>query len=321
MRVFVTGATGFLGFAIVKDLIAAGHSVTGLARSDASAKKLMDVNAKVLRGDIEQLDVLRKGASGADGVIHTAFYHEISHIPFGTRLGVFLGGLPTGIVNRFLKAALNADRRAMETMGAALGGSDRRLVGTFATLAMKPGALATEDQAYDPASPGSARGANEKIIQALTSRGVRASIVRLPPIVHGEMDRNGFIPTLIKTARKKGTSAYVANGTNRWGAVHKLDAAQLYRLVLENAPGGTAYHGVAEEGIPFRQIATALGEGLNLPPVGITADKAAQQFSFLASFVPADNPVSSTLTQQRMGWKPNHPDLFADLKRGNYFIS
>lgn len=321
MEVFVTGATGFLGFATVNELVAAGHQVTGSARSDASAKRLADAGAKSLRGDIESLEVLREGAANADGVIHTAFYHEISHIPLGTRLKVFLGGLPTGIVGRFLQAALDADRRALETMGSALRGTDRPLVGTFATLALKAGRVATEDQAPDPGSAGAQRGATETVMQKLASQGVRTSIVRLPPIVHGENDRNGFVPMLIKTARKSSESTYIGDGMNRWGAVHKKDAAHLFRLVLEKGQAGAAYHAVAEQGIPFREIAQRIGEELKLPVVGKPPAEASKQFSFLAPFVTVDNPVSSALTREGTGWQPTHPNLFTDLEQSGYFRS
>lgn len=319
MRVFVTGATGFLGYAIIGDLIAAGHQVTGLARSDASADRLRKAGAKVLRGDIESLDVLRQGAAAADGVIHTAFYHEISHLPPGRRLRVFLGGLPTCIVGRFLKAALEADRRAIEALGGALKGSDRALVATFGTVSLKPGTIATEDQPYDPGTAGAERGRTEETMQKLASQGIRASIVRLPPLVHGENDRNGFMPLLIKTARKKGESAYIGNGTNRWGAVHKLDAARLFRLVLERGSAAAAYHGVAEQGIPFREIAHTIGETLKVAVISKAPAEAAKQFSFLAPFVSVDNPVSSALTQQRVGWQPTHASLFEDLHESGYF--
>ena len=319
MKVFVTGATGLIGFAIVNDLVAAGHQVTGLARSDASAKKLADAGAQSLRGDIENLDVLRAGAANADGVIHTAFYHQISHIPIGTRLKVFLGGLPTGIVGRFLKAALDADRRALETIGSELQGSGRPLVGTFGTIQMKPGRVATEDQAYDPDAAGALRGETESVLQKLASQGVRTSMVRLPPIVHGEDDRNGFVPLLIETARKKGEAAYIGDGMNRWGAVHKRDAAHLFRIVLENGPAGVAYHGVAEQGIPFREIAQVIGSELKLPVVSKSPTEASKQFSFLSGFVMADNPVSSALTRERTGWQPTHPNLFLDLEQSGYF--
>ncbi len=321
MRVFVTGATGLLGFAIVNELIAAGHKVTGLARSDASAKKLTDAGAAALRGDIEDLEVLRKGAAAADGVIHTAFYHEISHLPLKTRLKVFLGGLPAGIVGRFLKAALEADRRALETFGDVLRGSGKPLVGTFGTMGLRPGAVATEDQSYDPSSAGAARGATEETMRKLASQGVHTAIVRMPPIVHGENDRNGFVPSLIKIARKKNESAYIGDGTNRWGAVHKLDAARLFRLVLENGSAGSAYHAVAEQGIPFRKIAQAIGETLKVPVVSKASVDAAKQFGFLAPFIAVDNPVSGVLTQERIGWQPRHPDLFADLQQSGYFRS
>ena len=321
MRVFVTGATGLLGFAIISDLIAAGHQVTGLSRSNASAEKLSKAGAKVLRGDIENLDVLRQGAAAADGVIHTAFYHEISHLPLGTRLRVFLGGLPTGIVGRFLKAAVEADRRALEAMGGALKGSDKALVGTFGTIALKPGSVATEDQPYDPSAAGAERGRTEETMQKLASQGVRASIVRLPPMVHGENDRNGFMPLLIKTARKKGESAYIGDGTNRWGAVHKLDAARLFRLVLERGSARRAYHAVAEQGIPFREIAHTIAETLKVAVVSKAPAEAAKQFGVLAPFISVDNPVSSALTQQRMGWQPTHACLFENLQKSGYFRS
>ncbi len=321
MKVFVTGATGLLGFAIVNELVAAGHQVTGLARSDASAKKLADAGAKSLRGDIETLEVLRTGAANADGVIHTAFYHEISHIPLGTRLKVLLGGLPTGIVTRFLQAALDADRRALQTMGSALQGSGRPLVGTFGTMGMKAGTVATEDQPYDPHSAGALRGATESVLHELASQGVRTSIVRLPPIVHGEGDRNGFMPLLIKTARKSGESAYIGDGMNRWAAVHKMDAAHLFRLVLEDGPAGAAYHAVAEQGIPFQEIAQRIGDELSLPAVSKPSADASKLFSFLAPFVTVDNPVSSALTQEKTGWQPTHSDLFADLKQSGYLRS
>lgn len=202
MRVFVTGATGFIGSAIVKDLIGAGHQVTGLARSEASAKKLAAVGAQVLRGDIEDLECLRHGAAASDGAIHTAFYHQIGHMNLGTRLRVMLGGAPSGIVSRFVAAAIGMDRSALETLGQALAGRDRPLVAAFATMAMKPGRLATEEDAYDPTAVGAPRGASEDTMRALASLGVRTSIIRLPPMVHGAGD-HAFAPRLIQIARKR----------------------------------------------------------------------------------------------------------------------
>ena len=293
--------------------------MTGLARSDASAKKLSDAGARVLRGDIEDLDILRQGATGSEGVIHTAFYHEITHLPLGRRLRVLLGGSPTGIVTRFLTAAVGADRRALETLGKSLRGPDRPLVAPFGTLAMTPGSFATEDRTYDPESAGAARGSTENTMRMLASQGVRTSIIRLPPVVHGESDRNGLVPQLIKIARKKRESAYVGDGSNRWPAVHKLDAARLFRLALEKGPAGAAYHGVAEEGIPFREIAATIGQQLKVPIVSKSLEEAAKQFSFLSTFVPVDNPTSSALTQQRLGWAPSQPNLMSDLQRSGYF--
>lgn len=317
MKVFVTGATGFIGSAIVKELLNSGHDVIGLARSEASAKKLKDAGSRVQLGSISDLESLRRGASEADGVIHTAFYHAIDQIPFAQRMQVLLGGSPTGIVGRFLTTAAEADRRALDTLGRALRGKDRPLVGTFATLAMKPGRLAKESDAVDPTSAGGRRGGNESTMRELAALGVRSSIVRLPPLVHGSGDRGGFAPQLIQMARKKGASAYVGNGQNRWPAVHLLDVAQLFRLALEKGVAGTAYHGSAEEGIPFRDIADVIGQRVGVS----TLNKPAAHFGFLAPFVPADNPTSSKVTQAQLGWNPSQPTLMEDLRGSTYFAS
>lgn len=319
MKVFMTGATGFIGSAIVKELISAGHQVTGLARSDASANKLTAAGAQVLRGTIEDLDCLRRGAAAADGAIHTAFYHEITQMPMGTRLRVMLGGAPSGIVSRFITAAVGADRRAMETIAQSLSGTDRPLVAAFATMAMKAGRLATEDEAYAPESIGAPRAKSEDILRELAARGIRTSVIRLPPIVHGAGDRSGFAPRLIQIARMKKESGYVGDGRNRWPAVHRLDAARLFRLALEKGPAGGTYHGVAEEGIPFREIAGLIGRRLNVRVVSKSPAESAKQFSFLSMFVDVDNPTSSQLTQERLGWRPTQPGLAADLDGPHYF--
>lgn len=319
MRVFVTGATGFIGSAIVQELLGAGHQVTGLARSEASAKALIAAGAQVHRGTIEDLDSLRRGAAAADGAIHTAFFHEITHMGLGTRLRVFLGGSPGGIVSRFLSATVETDRRALETLGQALAGPDRPLVAAFGTMAMKPGRLATEDDAYDPHSVGGPRGASEDAMLALASHGVRASVIRLPPIVHGDRDRAGFAPRLIGIARRKGISAYVGDGCNRWPSVHRLDAAHLFRLALEKGAAGARYHAVAEEGVPFREISELIGRRLNVPLVTKSPEEAAKLFSWLAPLLAVDNPVSSKLTQQGLGWRPVQPGLLADLDQPHYF--
>lgn len=318
MRVFVTGATGFIGFAIVKELIAAGHQVTGLARSAASGKKLSDVGARVLLGSVEDLDCLQRVAAACDGAIHTAFYHKISHIDFGRRMGIFLGGSPAGIVQRFMMAAVDTDRRALEAIGRSLAGTGRPLVAPFATMAMKPGQLATEDQRHDPSFFAAPRAETENLLQEMASNGVRTSAIRLPPSVHGMGDQ-GFIPMLIKIAAKKKESGYVGDGLNRWPSVHRLDAARLFRLALENGAAGGTYHGVAEEGVAFRQIAEKIGQHLDLPVVSKSPAQAGKQFSFLSAFVSRDNPTSSQWTQQRLGWTPTQTGLLADLDEASYF--
>jgi len=318
MRVFVTGATGFIGFAIVKELISAGHQVTGLARSEASGRKLTAVGARVQLGSVEDLDGLRRAAAAADGAIHTAFYHKISHMPLGTRLRVLLGGAPGGIVRRFMAAAVATDRNALKTIGQALSGTDRPLVASFGTLSMKSGQLATEDEAYDPNFMGALRAKTEDTLQELAARGIRTSAIRLPPIVHGAGDQ-GFAPRLIQIARKKKESGYVADGLNRWPSVHRFDAARVFRLALENGPAGGTYHAVAEEGIPFRDIAGLIGRRLNVPVVSKSPSEAAKHFSFLGLFVGIDNPTSSRLTQERLGWHPTQVGLLDDLDQADYF--
>ncbi|MGA8430500.1 MAG: SDR family oxidoreductase [Candidatus Sulfotelmatobacter sp.] len=293
MRIFVTGATGFIGSAIVEELITAGHQVLGLARSDAGAKSLVAAGADVHRGSLEDLESLRRGAAAADGVIHTAFIHDFSN--YGP--------------------AAEADRRAIETLGGALTNSDRPLIVTSGSLlAQRRGPLATEEDAHDPNFPRK----SEDAALALASRGVRASVLRLPPSVHGNGD-HGFVPQLISIAREKGVSAYIGDGLNRWPAVHRLDAAHLYRLILEKASTGATYHGVADEGVPTREIAEAIGRGQNLPVVSKSREEAADHFGWIARFFGIDAPASSALTQERLGWRPIQPGLITDLKAAHYF--
>ncbi len=319
MRVFVTGATGFIGYAIVKELIAAGHEVTGLARSVASGQKLIEAGARVQVGTVDDLEGLRRGASAANGAIHTAFYHQLAHVPLPTRLRVFLGGAPSGIVQRFMGAAAATDRRAIETIAASLP-KGSPLVATFGTLGMKPGQLATEDETYDhsPRTFGGFRARNEDVLKEWAVRGLRTSAIRLPPIVHGQT-AYGLASLLIPIARKKKVSAYVGDGMNRWPSVHDLDAAHLFRRALENGPAGGTYHAVDEEGIPFRQIAELIGRRLKVPVVSKSPEEAKKQFGFLGPAVSIDNPTSSKLTRERLSWKPVHMGFLADLEQTDFF--
>jgi nucleoside-diphosphate-sugar epimerase len=319
MRVFVTGATGFIGSAIVRELLDNGHDVLGLARSGAAAASLAAAGATPHRGSVEDLDSLRRGAAAADGTVHTAFFHQFSHASRGTRLRVMLGGSPRSIVPRFLTAMLAADRNAITAIGSALTGPDRPLVAAFGTMALSPGRLGTEEDDIDPAAAGGPRGATERAMAELATRGVRASIVRLPPVVHGDGDRAGFLPRMISTARKKKVSGYAGDGRNRWPAVHRLDAAHLFVQALEKGEAGARYHAVAEEGVPVRDIATAIGQHLDLPVAGVTAEQVAARFGFLAPFLGVDNPASSASTRDRLGWEPVRRPLLDDLDHGTYF--
>src|SRR6266436_3575102 len=292
MRAFVTGATGFIGSAILEELIRAGHKVLGLARSDAAAASIAAAGAHVHRGSLEDLESLRSGAVAADAVIHTAFIHDFSNYA----------------------PAAETDRRAIETLGAALAGSERPLVVTSGTLLLqRRGPLATEEDAAIPSFP-------RKSEQAVTmaSRGARVSVLRLPPSVHGDGD-HGFVPALIKLAREKGDSAYVGGGLNRWPAVHRLDAAHLYRLVLEKGSAGASYHGVADEGVPIQEIAEVIGRRLNLPVASKSSEEAASHFGWIAHFLSIDGPASSAQTRKQLGWRPVQPGLISDLDAEHYF--
>jgi nucleoside-diphosphate-sugar epimerase len=293
MRVFVTGATGFIGSAVVRELIDAGHQVLGLARSDAGAKSLAATGAKVHRGDVEDLDSLRSGVAASDAVIHTAFIHDFSKF----------------------EANCEIDKRAIEALGTALAGSDRPLIVTSGTaIAFTPGRLTTEEDAPNSPIP---RVASEKAAASVAAQGVRVLVMRLPQ-VHDPV-KQGLISYMIDVARQKGVSAYVGDGRNRWPAVHRLDAAHLYRLALEKGSAGARYNAVAEEGIPLREIAEVVGRGLKVPVVSKSAEEAGEHFGWLAHFVGADVPASSALTQQRLGWRPKGPGLIADLNAMKYF--
>ncbi|MBO2010232.1 SDR family oxidoreductase [Hymenobacter negativus] len=291
MKVFVTGASGFVGSAVVQELLQAGHQVLGLARSEASAQALTAAGAEVVHGDLNDLDSLKRGAAAAEGVIHLAFNHDFSQY----------------------QAAAVTDQQAIEAMGSVLAGSNRPLVVTSGLAGFEPGHLATEDDV-----PGAFARVSEQAALALVPQGVRAMVVRLAASVH-DVNDHGFVPYLIQLAREKGEAAYIGEGLNRWPAVHRLDAAHLFRLVVENGTAGQRYHGVADEGIALRDLAAVIGRHLNVPVVSKSAEEAPEHFGWIARFAGLGLAASSTLTQQRLNWHPTHPDLLADLEQGHYF--
>lgn len=299
LRVFITGASGHVGSALVPELLRHGHSVVGLARSDAAAARLTGWGAEIVRGDLDDLDGLQAAARTAEGVVHLAFRHE---------------AMTTGD----LAGAAESDLTALRALADGLAGSGKPLVGTSGTLLLslaELGRSGTEDDVL----PGGYRIDAENFVAGLAEKGVRSSVVRLPPITHSTLDHHGFAPALIGFARQHGVSAYVGDGANRWPAVHTLDAARLYRLALESAPAGSRLHAVADEGIPFRTIAEAIARGLGLPARSVPAEQAGQYLGFLAPFVTLDNPVSAGRTEQVLGWRPAQPGLLADLAAGHYF--
>lgn len=295
MRVFVTGATGFIGGVVVQELIGAGHRVLGLARSDASADALARLGVDVHRGELKDTDSLAAGARACDGVVHLAFIHDFSQYEDNAE----------------------TDRRASAAMASALEGSGKPLVVTSGTAVLTPGRVGTEKDAPAPEGLGRIRAMSEAVLAA-ADRGVRVSAVRLPPSVHGAGD-HAFVPALIAIARRTGVSAFLGDGANRWPAVHRLDAARLFRLALEQAAPGSRLHGAAEEGIPVRAIAETIGQGLGIPVRSLGEADAAAHFDWLASFVALDNPTSSALTRDTLGWRPQEADLLTDMRESGYF--
>lgn len=299
MRVFVTGASGHIGSAVVPELRRAGHQVVGLARSDASAQALEEAGAAVRRGDLDDLDGLRSAAADADGVIHLAFRHDLMQVGD-------------------MEGAAAADLAAIKAMTETLIGTGKPFVGTSGTGLLVLGDLGrigTEEDVL----PGGYRIDGENLVIGLGQKGVRSSVIRLPPTVHSYLDRHGFVPTLIARARETGRSGYLGDGANRWPAVHTLDAARLYRLALESAPAGTRLHAVADEGVPLRDIAETIGRHLDVPVQSIPADEAIEQFTYIAMFVGWDNPTSSQRTRELLDWVPARAGLIEDLNEGHYF--
>ena len=300
MRVFITGASGHIGSALIPELQAAGHQVTGLARSDAAAAKLTAAGADVRRGDLDDLDVIGKAAAGSDGVIHLAYRSDLMHA--GDAMGV-----------------IAANRKVLDAYGDALEGTGKPIVAPSGTMVLWSGGITGRTGTEDDVVDSGPLAESENATIALAERGIRAVVVRPAPVVHSHLDTRGFTPALIAIARDKGVAGYVGDGANRWPAVHTLDIARLFRLALESAPAGARLHGVAEEGVPFREFAEAIGRNLGVPTASIAPEDAMAHFGFLGMFAAADNPASSTLTRQRLGWQPTGPGLIADLDDGHYF--
>ncbi|MFG3289177.1 SDR family oxidoreductase [Streptomyces sp. NPDC048179] len=297
MRIFLTGASGHIGSAVMAELLDAGHQVLGLARSDSSSAVIKAAGAEVRRGDLRDLDVLAEASAAADGVIHLAF----------------------DSLDGDLASSLEVEQRTIDTIGEVLEGSGKPLVSTTASLTLSFGGITGRPATEEDVLPGGPRVDSENAVIALAGRGVRSSVVRLPPLVHSELDRSGLFPQLIGIARAHGVSGYIGDGMNRWPAVHTRDAARLYRLALESAPAGSRLHAVAEDGLPFRKLADIIAEGLDVKTVSIPPAAAGRHFSYLAMFVPLDNPISSERTRRLLSWEPAHPALIEDLGQGFYF--
>lgn len=299
MRVFVTGASGWVGSAVVPELISAGHQVVGLARSASSADALTSIGASAHYGDLDNIEAIRSGAAESDGVIHLAYRHDIA---FSSDPAL----------------AASTDMRAIQTVGSTLEGSDRPFIIATGLGGLPSDRTVTEQDGATPDRPGGQRAAASKVTLGFADRRVRASVVRLPPSVHGVGD-TGFVPTMVSIARDKRVSAYVGNGNNRWPAVHRLDAARLFRLALESAPAGSVFHGVDDEGVALRDIAEVIGRHLDIAVSSLPSEDADPHFGGLSGLLSGDFPASSAITRRLLGWRPIQPNLLDDLDNGHYF--
>ena len=317
MHVFVTGATGWIGSAVVKDLLSSGHKVTGLTTTPDGARKLQAVGAKARVGRLDDHALLREAAGESDGVIHLAFIHGLSNMSLPTRLRLFAGVLKGGIVQSFLSILAETESGAIRALGAGLESSKRPLVVASGVLGLPQGKVSTERDNHAPGGPN--RSFSETAALDLIARGVCSSIVRLPPTVHGAGE-HGFMSQIIAAARKKGVSPYIGEGANRWPAAHVSDVGRLFRLALEKGEAGAKFHGVDDVGVPFREIASLIATKLNVPTVGISAAKASKHFGIIGNFVGLDNPASSEWTRNALGWRPEKPGLLADMD-AHYFGS
>lgn len=319
MKVLVTGANGFVGSAIVRELQKRGHETAGLVRSKEAAEQLEKAGIRAIRGSIEREELLRNAAKEMDAVIHTAFFHKFSQAGLSAKTRILLGGSPGHIPARFMREAVGAECRAIRALGEGLSRKSGSIVIALPTMTLKAGTVGKESDDGDPGSVGGGRVASERTLLELAGRGISASLVRLPPIVYGTGDRGGLLPSLIRIARSKNAASYIGDGMNRWAAVHRSDAAKLFALAAEQGEAGSRFHAVGEAGMPFKQIAESIGRHAGTPVRSLQPAQAGAYFGWLASFAAADNPVSSEQTRERIGWKPEERSLSEEMEQGDYF--
>ena len=314
MRIFITGSNGFIGAAVIKELLANGHEVIGLVRSDAASQEVEALGATTVRGTTEDIRLLEITARDVDGVIHLAYMHRWGQASRSRRLGIFFGGAPSRIGLRFATAGASIDRAAIQALGVGLQGSGKPLITVFALMGMAPGDEAIESDSFAPQSVGAVRSKNEQLVLDLAAQDIRSVVTRFPLFVHGAGDDSGFAAQAVASAKRSGFSGYEGEGTNRLPAVHVSDAARLLRLAIEDAEPGTVIHGVGESGVAMKDIAQAIGARLGLPVKSLDEKEAKRHFSFNSMFLRVDNPSSSRLTAEKLRWRPNGPTLVEDIE-------